>query len=145
MSLNTLPLSIVCNVAVQVSPIAAATPTFNQGLICGNSGVIPTSGTNSRVREYTSLAGMSADGFTSNMPEYLAAQLYFSQSPAPQYLWIGAQGTGETPLQALQACRTASPNWWACLSTTAVTSDHEAIATWIQATTPQGMYFFTTS
>jgi hypothetical protein len=79
------------------------------------------------------------------MPEYLAAELYFGQTPAPTTLWIGAQGNGETPLQALTACRVASPSWWACMVTDAVTADHEAIAAYVQAMTPQGCYFFTTS
>ena len=142
---TTLPLNIVCNVAVSVSPIAAATPTFNQGLIIGPSNVIPTTGANSRLRQYTGLAGMTADGFTSAMPEYLAAQLYFGQTPAPIYLWIGAQGTTESALTALTACRIASPAWWACLVTSAATADHEAIAPYVQAMTPQGCYFYTTS
>jgi hypothetical protein len=89
---NTLPLSIVCNVAVSVSPVAAANPTFNQGLIVGNSTVIPSvGGTSPRIREYSSLAQMSTDGFTTANPEFLAAELYFGQTPTPTYLWIGRQ------------------------------------------------------
>ncbi|HLH04949.1 MAG TPA: DUF3383 family protein [Bryobacteraceae bacterium] len=141
---TTQPLSVVVNVAVTVAPVAAATPTFNQGLIVGPSTVIPAS---QRVRQYTSLAAMLSDGFTATSPEYLAAQLYFGQTPTPQYLWVGRQDltVPETPLQALQACRAASPNWWACLVTDAVAADHEAIAAWIQAATPQSCYFYTTS
>jgi hypothetical protein len=32
---------------------------------------------------------MLADGFLVTDAEYIAAQLYFSQSPAPQYVWVG--------------------------------------------------------
>jgi hypothetical protein len=34
---------------------------------------------------------MLADGFTTTSPEYIAAQIYFSQNPASQFVWIGAQ------------------------------------------------------
>jgi hypothetical protein len=91
MSSPYLPLQDIVDVVVTVSPQLPATPTFNQGLIVGNSGVIPTSGNNSRIRKYSTLAGMLSDGFTTSSPEYIAASLYFSQNPAPQYLWVGAQ------------------------------------------------------
>jgi hypothetical protein len=87
----TLPLSNIVNVTVLISPQAPAQPQFNQGLIVGNSGVIPSSGANSRIRQYTGLAGMLTDGFTTSSPEYLAASLYFSQQPSPQFLWVGCQ------------------------------------------------------
>lgn len=146
MPIPNQPLSVVCNVSVNISPVAAATPTFNQALIVGPSTVIPASGgSNPRIRQYPSVAAMLSDGFTLVEPETIAAQLYFGQTPAPQTLWVGRQDVSESPLQALQACRTASPNWWACMVTSAVTADHEAIATWIQSATPQGMYFYVTS
>lgn len=148
MANNTLPLSIPVNVAVSVSPVAAPTPTFNQGLIVGPSTVIPaTTGANPRIRQYSSLAQMATDGFTTSHPEYVAAQLYFGQTPAPTYLWVGRQDltASETPLAALQACRAASPTWWACLVTSAVDSDHAAIAAYVESVTPQSCYFYTTS
>ena len=144
MPTNTLPLSVVCNVSVSISPVAAASPTFNQGLIVGPSTIIPTS---QRLRQYFNLAGMTADGFTSANPEFVAAQLYFGQTPTPQILWVGVQSVAasETALAALQACRAASAAWWGCFVTDALTADHEAIATWIQSVTPNSCYFYTTS
>jgi hypothetical protein len=137
------PLSAVCNVAVYISPVTPATPTFNQALIVGSSTVIPTA---TRVRQYSSTAAMLSDGFTSSSPEFLAAQIYFDQTPTPSTVWIGRQDltVPESALTALQACRTASPNWWACTVLGSSTSDHEAIAPWIQSA-GQGMYFYTTS
>jgi len=222
----TLPLSNIVDVIVEVSPIAPPVPTFNQGLIVGSSPVIPSfGGVNNRIRQYQSTAAMLSDGFSTNSPEYIAAQIYFSQSPAPQFLWVGRQdltsiaavavgasggtgytvgdilnvveggasagqvkvatvggggvvtgvtllqdgtgytvsnnnattggtGTGcqinitsigETPLVAIQACRAANFQWWGCMSVTAVTADHVAIAAWIQTATPVGFYFYSTS
>ena len=90
----SLPLSDVVDVIVQVSPVAPAQPTFNIGLIIGSSAVIPSFGANSRVRTYTAATystQMLSDGFTNNSPEFIAAGLYFSQSPQPQTLKIGRQ------------------------------------------------------
>lgn len=229
MTVATLPLQPVVDVTVLISPQAPATPTFNQGLIVGTSAIIGSvTGANPRIRQYTTLAQIAADGFATNSPEYIAASIYFSQSPAPLYLWVGRQdltaiatitlgavpgtgyavgdtfsitqggaslGTGiivaetagvptsvaiipgqqgtlysvannlatvavtgvginlevditaigETPLQAIQACRTASPAWYLVVALAAVDADHIAIGEWAQAQTPQLVYFYTTT
>lgn len=95
MGTPTLPLNLVVDVEVEITPQAPATPSFNQALVIGTSPVIPSvGGENPRIRSYTTLAQIAADGFGVNTPEYLAAQMYFSQNangPAPQYLQIGRQ------------------------------------------------------
>jgi hypothetical protein len=225
MASPALPLSDIVDVVVQVSPQFAVPPTFNQGLIIGNSAVITHA---TRIEQFSSLSAMLTAGYTTSSPEYIAAQLYFDQSPQPQYLWVGLQdstslntviphagnaganykvgdvitvvqsgasggqatvtsigtggvvtglsvltandgtgyspntglattggsGTGlevditlvgETPLTAVQNCRTAQNAWYACMVTTAVDADHLAIAAYAQAATPPMMYFLTTS
>jgi hypothetical protein len=221
------PLSIVVDVVVEITATQVSVPQFNQGLIVGPSTIIPTYGVNPRIRQYTSLTQMSQAGFSSSNPEYVCAELYFGQTPAPLYLWIGRQdataintatvdsggsgyavgniitvvqggaqggelqvtsvssgavtglaivpqnqgtgysvatnltttttvgtGTGctvnitvvgETPLQALTACRIAQPAWWSAMVTTAVTADNEAIALYAQSAQPPMCYFYTTS
>ena len=89
-----IPLSLVTDVAVTVSLLAVASPLFNQGLIVGNSGRIPTTGANARLRPYASTQAMLADVFMAGDPEVIAAGLYFAQNatnPAPTLVWIGAQ------------------------------------------------------
>jgi hypothetical protein len=157
---------------------------------------------------------MLTDGFVITDPEYIAAQLYFSQEPQPQSLIVGRQdgtaigaatpgaggtnyvvgdvvtvtqtgasfgqlkvttistggvvtglatitnqqgtgysvasglattggsGTGltvnitsigESALQAFQACRAASGEWYCGMMTTAADADHEAIAAWVNS------------
>lgn len=224
----TQPLSVLCDVVVEVSPLAVSSPQFNQGLVIGPSAVIPSTGaTNPRIRQYTGIAAMATDGFSPTSPEYLAAQLYFGVNNPPQYLWVGRQdltaistaiphsanagtgyavgdvvtvtqvgasngqltvltvgaggavetlgttvgnqGTGysvatglsttggsgnglevditaigESALQAAQACRAASAQWYSFMVTDANDSDHEAIALWVQSVQPQSTYFYTT-
>lgn len=52
---------------------------------------------------------------------------------------------GESPLTAVQNCRTASAAWYACMATEAGDSDHLAIALYAQSVNPPMMYFLTTS
>lgn len=85
---TTLSLNKIVNVVVTVSPLAAPRNGFNQGLIIGPSAVIPAT---ERLRFYSNVNDMLTDGFTNTSPEYLAAQIYFSQSPAPTQLWVGRQ------------------------------------------------------
>lgn len=91
MSTTSFPLSNIVPISVEVSPVGSPGLTFNQALIVGSTPVIPTVGSNSRLRLYTSVQAMLTDGFSTTDPEYNAATLYFGQSPAPTYLWVGRQ------------------------------------------------------
>ena len=86
-----LNLSNIVDITVTVSPSAVTANQFNQGLFIGLSTVIPSYGANSRLRQYTSTAAMLTDGFITSDPEYIAATIYFSQSPAAQFIWVGCQ------------------------------------------------------
>lgn len=89
-----LSLSDIVDITVTVAPSAASANPFNQGLFIGNSTVIPSYGANSRVRQYsasTFSTAMLADGFTLSSPEYIAMQIYFSQTPQPSFGWVGRQ------------------------------------------------------
>jgi hypothetical protein len=90
---------------------------------------------------------MLTDGFTNASAEYLAAQIYFSQSPAPTQLWVGRYDmTGaETMLEAVQACRLANSQWYPVFVCDATKTDHLAIAAYIETATPASTYFGTTA
>ncbi len=81
-----LAVSDIVNVQIVMSPIAAALRNFGSLLLLGSTpNVIDSS---QRLRSYTSLSGVAAD-FGTTSPEYLAASLYFAQSPTPAFLYIG--------------------------------------------------------
>lgn len=91
MSIPPLSLTNIVDISVTVAPAAVIAAGFNQGLFIGNSGVIPSYGVNPRVRQYSSTSAMLTDGFTTADPEYIAAQIYLSQTTPAQFIWIGAQ------------------------------------------------------
>ena len=134
-----LSVSDVVNVTVNVSPTAAASRGFGTLLIIGDTQIITAL---QRVRTYTSLAGVLVD-FLVTSKEYLAAQVYFSQSPQPSSLMIGVWITGETPLQAVTACAAASSVWYACMFscvTMPTTVQDLAVASFIEASSPSRVY-----
>ena len=143
--MTTLLLNDVVNVTVEVSPVAAVRSGFNLGLIIGNSSVISTA---DRIKIYTGLSAMIADGFLSSDPEYMAAQLYFSQLPKPTRVAIGcwndaAEG-GETALTAVTDCRIKNTDWYVCTVCGASEADIVNIAAYIEAAEPKSAYFYTT-
>ncbi len=80
-----LSVSRLVRATVNLSPIAAARRGFGTLLIAGDSDVIDT---RERIRSYTTLESVATD-FGLSAPEYLAASLYFGQSPRPVTLMVG--------------------------------------------------------
>lgn len=70
---------------VNLAPLAAARRGFGTLLIVGDSNVI--NGVD-RLRSYVDLESVATD-FGTSAPEYLAAALYFGQSPRPNQMMIG--------------------------------------------------------
>lgn len=80
-----LSVSNLVKVTVDLSPQAAAGRSFGVLMIAGDSNVI--SGLE-RFRTYTDINSVATD-FGTTAPEYLAASLYFGQSPQPSTCMIG--------------------------------------------------------
>lgn len=97
MSAMPLPLAQLCTVNVTVQAQGVSVPTFNVGLVVGNSGVIPSVGAGSRILKVTAATWETAminAGFNTSDPEYIAVGLYFGvddQYPTPQNLSVGCQ------------------------------------------------------
>lgn len=142
---QTFDLDSVVDITVMISPLAAPRATFNIALIVGTTDVIPSA---ERIRLYEDPDDMLSDGFAITDPEYIAAQIYFSQSPAPRKLYVGRQdlttSPAETPLEALIECRNANFDWYIAICLAAAKSDHQAIAAWVESAEPPSLYAYTT-
>ncbi len=82
---NGLPVSRLIDVTINMSPLAAQGANLNTALILGASAVIDTG---ERMRSYGTIDAVATD-FGTTAPEYLAALLYFQQTPQPSQLYIG--------------------------------------------------------
>src|SRR5271157_3878620 len=80
-----LPVGRLINVTVDLEPTPAPFANFDTLLVVGDSNVINVS---ERIRSYNTLASVAGD-FGTSAPEYLAATLFFGQSPQPTTLFIG--------------------------------------------------------
>lgn len=81
-----LSVSNLINVTINLSPQAAAGRNFGVLMIAGDSGII--NGTQ-RFNIYNNIVDVASD-FGTTAPEYLAAALYFGQTPKPSQCYIGA-------------------------------------------------------
>lgn len=85
MATNALPISRLIGVSVNLTPSAAQAQNLSTLLILGSSAVIDPV---ERFRDYSSIDAVAAD-FGNSAPEYLAALLWFQQTPQPSTLKIG--------------------------------------------------------
>jgi hypothetical protein len=139
----TQSLDGIVKVTVQVSPLSVVNSAFNLGLIVGPSAVISAA---NRVKIYSGADDMLAQGWVGTEHEYLAAQIYFSQTPRPSKIAIGRWDTTgvETALQAITACRAANNDWYAVYLVDAVKADILLIAAYIETATPLSTFFYDT-
>lgn len=140
---NKLTLNPIVDISVSLAARAAARRGFNVALILGTSSVIPE---NERVRTYTSVDALLADGFTTDSAEYKAALLYFSATIKPTKLAVGVKTSNDKSLlAAAQACRAANSEWYILVPLGAAYDDLMAIAAWVETATPDTILFYTTS
>lgn len=83
--MQSLPVSRLVNVSVELTPAGARAQNLSTLLILGATAVIDVV---ERYRDYESMEGVSLD-FSGTDPEYLAALLWFEQNPQPTTLKIG--------------------------------------------------------
>jgi hypothetical protein len=91
-----MPIADILNVTLTVSAAGPTVPGFGEPLIAAYH----THFTD-RVREYSSLAGMAADGFLSTDPAYLVATNVFAQRPSVPFLKIGRRALPVTQIVLL--------------------------------------------
>lgn len=141
--MSTLPLSDAVDVAVSVGPVSSIRSNFNLALIVGQSNIIKTS---DRVKTYSKIGDMTADGWKGTEPEYLAAQLYFSQVPKPTKVAIGVwdKANSETAVQAMTECREANSEWYIGYVCGVTKDEIVEVAKYIDSATPPCIYAYTT-
>lgn len=81
-----LPVSRLIRTTVNLAPLGAQYANINSALFLGDSAVIDT---DTRIASYADIDEVAAD-FGTTAPEFLAAELFFSQVPQPTQLYIGA-------------------------------------------------------
>lgn len=145
--MTTLNLDQIVDISVEVSPLAAPRATFNVALFIGTkTGIIDTT---ERLRLFTSADEVLEAGYLVTDPEYIAASIYFSQSPSPRRLYIGYQdltvSPEETPVEALTACRAKNYDWYYAVCLAGVKADHVACAAYLESASPSSVYAYTTT
>ena len=137
-----LDLKPIVKVDVNLALKAAARKGFNAALIVGGADVIPAE---ERIRMYTSTDAMREDGFDETSAEYRAAKLYFSQSPAPDKLYVGARGEGEEYVKAVADCRRKSSEWYELIPCEASDEEIKALAEYVETAQPDSVMMYTTA
>lgn len=107
-----LSVDRVVKVAVNLQPLAAGRRNFGVLCIAGDSAVIDGL---ERLRSYTSIEGV-ADDFGTTDPEYLAALLYFSQSPKPSILYIARWVREDSPGLLYGGMATTTMETWTAIT-----------------------------
>jgi uncharacterized protein DUF3383 len=99
-----LSVNDVVSVIIQMSPVASPLRNFGSLLVIGDSNVIDPQ---IRYRLYGSLSSIGTD-FGINAPEYQAAKLFFSQSPAPAQCYVGCWAAANTSGKLVGVALTAT-------------------------------------
>lgn len=87
------PVNKIVKVNILTSPTFPARKGFGLLLIVGNSARLPVG---DRIRFYSDMDSVGAD-FSSTDEEYKAAQVFFSQSPAPNQVAVGRRFSSAVP------------------------------------------------
>lgn len=138
-------LGNIVQVNVTVSPLTQSAGTFNIGLIVGTSTVISKT---DRVKVYSGLTDMKTSGWAGTEPEYVAATLYFSQTPTPAQLVVGrwdqTSGSTETAADAITACRIANGDWFGAYVIGVDSTTIPNVAADVEDFTPASVLFYDT-
>lgn len=106
-----LPVANLINISATLTGVGATYANLSTKLIIGDSDVIDTF---ERLRQYANLTAVAGD-FGMTAPEYLAAEVFFDQTPTPTSLYIGRWAKTATSgvLQSgiLNANEQAITNW----------------------------------
>lgn len=142
--MSTLPLDDIVNVSINIGASTTIRTNFNVALIVGNSSIIKPE---ERVKTYSKISEMISDGWKGNEPEFLAAQIYFSQVPKPIKVAIGLwdKKSGETAVQAISACRICNSEWYTGYVCELSKDETIEVAKFIESASPSSTFAYSTS
>jgi len=127
-----LPVSNIVSVTVSMAARAAQSRNYGALLVVGSSDVISAT---ERLRAYSSISGVAAD-FGLDTPEYLAASLYYQQSPQPADLYIGRWvktteeegATEESIAECISALSSQSTDWYGLVVADDALTDEDVLS-----------------
>jgi hypothetical protein len=146
---NSLTLNGIIDVSVELAPIVPGLEVYDALLIMGDSTAISTT---DRIKEFYEMSEIASAGFQTTDPEYLAAQLYFGQTPRPRRVFIGRVdasivGSVEDLTVALTDARAKNGEWYAVTFTTDMSNDFttypvvkwSAVCDYVEGMVPEGI------
>lgn len=95
-----MALDDIVQLTITAQSVTPTRPGFGTALLLANN--VPVSWGTRRVKSYSSIADVLADGFTSTHSVYKGASKYFAQSPAPKVLKVGRRANGTVQRLTLQ-------------------------------------------
>jgi hypothetical protein len=120
----------IVNVQIALKTAGVRQQSFSDGMLLGihNGG--------SRVSVITDADTLlSGYGLTTSSDLYKAAQVFFSQIPSPNRLFIGRRDNSEAVDAALAACATANNEWYAFTEVSHNDADLIGAAAWAESNT----------
>lgn len=145
-----LSLNGIVDVSVQLTPASTLRRGFNTALIIGQY----VSADFVDATYYQTLNDV-LEAFGNSSDIYKTASIYFAQEYVPGGVYCATvnvaasqEESDETLLEAIQRCRIASPEWYACIPTVDVlaslsSTDYADISTYIEAAEPSSIVGFT--
>lgn len=126
-----MSLSQIITVNITRNTSAAERASFGIPLFV--TATVPA-GFTERAREYTSLEGLTDDGFATTDNAYLAAQSFFAQDPNVSKIIIGRKDVGDSDwVEALTAIGEENDDWYFVTTETRTKADVLAIAAYVEA------------
>jgi hypothetical protein len=126
-----MPLSDITNVSISLSTASPSGASFNEALILAEHEVFTE-----RLRHYTSLDGLTTDGFLTTDEVYKAAEKLLSRTPRTTRFAVGradAVGTNDlTWAAALDAIVLYDNAWYGVILCERTPADVAAVAAWTE-------------
>lgn len=120
----------IVNVQINLNTNNVSAEGFNTILVVGEH-----SNGEDRVKTYTNINDLTADGFTITDPIYKAVSTAFSQSPHPSIVKVGQRRTSEEIVDTMNAIMAEDNDFYGIVLASRETDDILAMAEWVETQT----------